>query len=204
MAKKPTPAPAPAARPRLTGNTPPAVQRRRRDPGTLRDESRGIPDNDFTITGSKIPGQVALNKPSWQKGSLIFRPVPSFNPDVYNETGKLEHDVYRLSPEPRDLSDFTRKYPGVDYLGDGDEAVSFLLYDYSSDEAEYDPATNPYILLYEAVRRAVYRDKTRRSSRTARTTSSRASSTAAERRISSARTRCRWAWVPRTPPRSFG
>lgn len=160
MAKKPTPAPAPTPRPRLTGNAPPVVQRRRRDPGTLRDESRGIPDNDFTITGSKIPGQVALNKPSWQKGSLIFRPVPSFNPDVYNETGKLEHDAYRLGPEPRNFTDFTRKYPGVDYLGDGDDAVSFLLYDYSSDEAEYDPSTNPYILLYEAVRRAVYRDKT--------------------------------------------
>ena len=160
MAKKPTPAPAPTTRPRLTGNAPPAVQRRRRDPGALRDESRGIPDNDFTITGSKIPGSVALNKPSWQKGSLIFRPVPSFNPDVYNATGKLEHDVYRLSPEPRNFSDFTRKYPGVDYLGDGDDAVSFLLYDYSADEAEYDPASNPYILLYEAVRRAVYRDKT--------------------------------------------
>lgn len=133
------------------------VKRQRRNPKqSMKDNNRGIPDGDLTLDCTKISQPLSIYRPSWQEGSLIFRPFPAINPD----SSAKEFDSYRFSTDCNDFSDFIRTYPAAYYLGVNERIVSFLLYDPEWHESEYDVKSNPYVLLINGLRRAVNTDKT--------------------------------------------
>jgi hypothetical protein len=160
-AKAPSNGAPPPARRGLTGqgNARPSVKPRTRRNSKKANASprRGLPPGDYTMKFGEGAPQINLVQPSWSDGSLIFRPFPAWNPEAANE-GRYELDPYRFSTDELDFSDFYRKYPAVSYLGFGDEAVSFLLFDPNWDETEYDKKSNPFLLIYNAIKRAVKRD----------------------------------------------
>jgi len=122
-------------------------------------QRRGIPQGDFTLKSGEGVPPVAIVRPTWEDGSMTFRPLPAWNPELASE-GQWELDPYRFSQTELDLSDIYRKYPACYYVGQGDETLTMLLYDPAWDETEYNRKGNPYIALWNAVYRAVKRDFT--------------------------------------------
>ena len=136
------------------------VRSRRNVAKGLQPRSQGLPPGDLTLKLSEAVPSINLHRPSFDKGSLIFRPLWNWNVEEYNDTQILVPDEYRFSIEPNKLSDIIRQYPAAYFLGDGDETYTFLLYDKDLDESEYDRRQNPYVLLYNGVYRAAKRDYT--------------------------------------------
>ena len=112
--------------------------------------------SDYTLRTDVYP-RLRAWEPSWYKGSLVFRPLPNFDYEYYDETGKKRFERYRNSQDPSDFcTDWIRNYPAAHFVGEGDNAVSFLLFSPSlSETGEYDPNSNPYYLLYRGVKKAV-------------------------------------------------
>jgi hypothetical protein len=96
--------------------------------------------------------------PKFNEGSLVFRAFPNLDFEAYAR-GERKLAGYRLSQDPNQFdSDWLRKYPCASFVGIGDDAVTFILYDEDWGES-YDRTQNPYLVFYNNVRKAVKRDR---------------------------------------------
>lgn len=140
---------APEAEPAGMGKHP----RRRRSGYSFGDHGAsggGLPADDKTIK----PGSgVRLVRPVYKaQDSLIFRPVWCLD-----DAGTTIMPC-RTDTDPNNFTDWIRSYPAVKYMGMGEEAYTFLLYDKA--DPTYERRSNPYVVLYKAVYNAVERDFT--------------------------------------------
>ena len=115
------------------------------------DSGGSVPGDDKTL---KPNAKVRLVRPVFKAtDSLIFRPLPCLD-----DEDVTKFMPYRTGVEPGMFTDWIRSYPAAKYIGMGDEAYTFLLYDKT--DPTYDRRSNPYVILYRAIYNAVEKDYT--------------------------------------------
>jgi len=146
---------------RLTGESDTVGQvggkrRKRREHGnSLEGTSKDYAKNNHCFnTPAGCSGVSIVAASAWTHPS-IFRILPALCPDADAE-GRREADYYRSSQAPNAFTDILRSYPAAYYVGEGDDKLTFFLYDALWEEhGLYDPAENPYNILLTNMQKAV-------------------------------------------------
>ena len=116
--------------------------------------SKGVPMGDRTI---RAGSNCDLVRPAFENAdALIFRPFPSLTDTKQARPTQEKFEPFKTDADAAAFSDFMRTYPAAKGVGLEGIRSTFLLYDPNDVvSGAYDPRSNPYHILFYAIKNAI-------------------------------------------------